>query len=116
MVIVAAAHVARAKHIGGFLRSTCSFGARSQRCVLHALLEHRLDGLVDGRTDLEGFLAGAFQALVQEINQRLNGSSLTIDDALIERIEHYAYDYGSGGWQTVLRNLLSEIESSPSGS
>lgn len=56
--------------------------------------------------------AGGYQTLVQEIQKRLEGDKLAVDDALMERIEHYAFDYGTGGWQQLLRDLLAEIESS----
>ena len=35
--------------------------AAAQRCCLHALLEHGLDGLVARGVDLEGLLAGALK-------------------------------------------------------
>ena len=54
---------------------------------------------------------GGYQALVQEIQRNLDGATLVVDDKLLERIEHYAYDYGSGGWQQLLRDLLGEIAS-----
>jgi hypothetical protein len=56
--------------------------------------------------------AGGYQTLVQEIQKRLEGDKLAVDDVLMERIEHYAFDYGAGGWQQLLRDLLAEIESS----
>lgn len=49
---------------------------------------------------------GGYQSLVQEIQKRLRGATLAVDDELTERIEHYAFDYGSGGWQ--LDRLLKE--------
>jgi hypothetical protein len=55
---------------------------------------------------------GGYQTLVKEIQRRLRGDELPVDDALVERIEHYAFDYGTGGWQQLLRDLLAEIESS----
>lgn len=39
---------------------------------------------------------------------------LRVNDELVDRIEHYAYDYGAGGWQTLLRDLLAELKLSPS--
>ncbi len=55
---------------------------------------------------------GGYQTLVQEIQKSLEGTTLVVDDELVERIEHYAFDYGSGGWQLLLRDLLGEIEAS----
>jgi len=54
---------------------------------------------------------GGYQTLVQEIRKRLQGGILAVDDDLVERIEHYAFDYGAGGLQQLLRDLLIEIES-----
>jgi hypothetical protein len=56
--------------------------------------------------------SGGYQTLVHEIQGRLQEDQLSIDDALVERIEHCAFDYGTGGWQQLLRDLLVEIESS----
>lgn len=53
---------------------------------------------------------GGYQTLVAEIRDRVRDASLAVDDELIERIEHYAFDYGSGGWQSLLRELLAEIQ------
>ena len=55
---------------------------------------------------------GGYQALVRDIQARLEGDELAVDDMLVERITHYAFDYGSGGWQQLLRDLLKEIETS----
>lgn len=76
----------------------------SRRIVLSEALRERLSTPTAG--------AGGYQSLVQEIQRRLQGDTLTVDDELVERIEHYAFDYGSGGWQQLLRELLAEIESS----
>jgi hypothetical protein len=56
--------------------------------------------------------AGGYQTFVNEILKRMEGDSLVVDDELVERIEHYAFDYGRGPWQLLLRDLLTEIESS----
>ena len=53
---------------------------------------------------------GGFQSLVIDISRGLEGSVLEVDADLRERIEHYAYDFGSGGWQQILRQLLDHIE------
>ncbi len=53
---------------------------------------------------------GGFQSLVADISRRLSGSVLEVDSELRERIEHYAYDFGAGGWQDLLRTLLQQIE------
>lgn len=53
---------------------------------------------------------GGFQSLVRALQSRLSGRFLEVDDDTREQIEHYAYDYGSGGWQDLLRQLLEEIE------
>ena len=72
--------------------------------VLSDALRARLSSETVGR--------GGYQTLVREIQKRLHGTKLVADDELVERIEHYAFDYGSGGWQQLLRDLLGEIESS----
>lgn len=54
--------------------------------------------------------AGGFQALVLDISRNLKDSILEVDAELRERIEHYAYDFGIGGWQKILRQLLDQIE------
>jgi hypothetical protein len=74
--------------------------------VLSKPLQERLSAPTAG--------AGGYQTLVQEIQKRLERERLDVDDALVERIEHYAFDYGAGGWQQLLRDLLAEIESSAS--
>lgn len=51
---------------------------------------------------------GGFQSL--GLQERLNGRLPEVDDDTREQIEHYAYDYGSGGWQALLRKLLEGIE------
>ena len=78
----------------------------TRRIVLSKALRERLSTPTVG--------SGGYQALVQEIQKRQVGGELAVDDALVERIEHYAFDYGSGGWQQLLRDLLAEIESSAS--
>jgi hypothetical protein len=76
----------------------------SRKIAVSAPLRGRLSASVVG--------AGGYQTLVQEIQKRLDGDKLVVDDGLLERIEHFAFDYGSGGWQQLLRDLLAEIESS----
>jgi hypothetical protein len=56
--------------------------------------------------------SGGYQSLVQEILSRLERGAVDVDDELIERLEHYAYDYGKGGWQDLLREVLAQIEAS----
>lgn len=48
---------------------------------------------------------------MRELKGRLEGDELLVDDELQERIEHYAVDFGSGGWQTFFRQLLADVES-----
>jgi hypothetical protein len=56
--------------------------------------------------------AGGYQEIVRTIQKRMDNGTVCVDDDLIERIEHYAYDYGAGGWQALLRDFLAEVESS----
>lgn len=53
---------------------------------------------------------GGFQSFARELQQRLSGRSLELDDDFRERLEHYAFDFGRGGWQTFLREIVAEIE------
>ena len=53
---------------------------------------------------------GGFQSFVKQLKRKLHGNELEVDAELRDRIEHYAFDFGSGGWQTFFRRLLSEIE------
>jgi len=75
----------------------------TRRIALSEALRERLSASTVG--------TGGYQALVSEIQRRLEDDKLVVDDALLERIEHYAFEYGSGGWQQLLRDLLAETES-----
>jgi len=59
----------------------------------------------------DGSVAG-YQTFIHEILKRMEGEILEVDDDLFERIEHYSWDFGRGPWQLLLRDLLTEIESS----
>lgn len=76
----------------------------TRKIVLSKALRERLFAPTTG--------AGGYQALVQQIQGRLDDDRLAVDDELVERIAHHAFDYGAGGWQQFLRDLLAEIESS----
>lgn len=54
--------------------------------------------------------SGGFQTFLKELRTRLHGSVLEVDPAVRERIEHYAFDFGGGGWQNVLRRIVERIE------
>lgn len=56
--------------------------------------------------------SGGYQSLVQEVLSRRDRGAIDVDDDLLERLEHYAYDYGKGGWQDLLREVLAQIEAS----
>lgn len=45
-----------------------------------------------------------------ELQAHVEGDELVLDEALRGRIEHYAIDFGRGGWQTFFRQLLDEVE------
>lgn len=53
---------------------------------------------------------GGYQALVAALQKRLDGDVLIIDDKFYSRLEHYAFDFGSGGWQKFLREILAEVD------
>lgn len=55
---------------------------------------------------------GGFQHFVRQLQARIDGDDLVVDEALRERLEHYAIDFGSGGWQSLFRQLLDDVESS----
>lgn len=74
-----------------------------RRVRLSAAVRKKLVAPVRGR--------GGFQSFMRELQSRLEDDELLVDDALQERIEHYAVDFGSGGWQTFLRQLLEDVES-----
>jgi hypothetical protein len=56
--------------------------------------------------------SGGYQSLMDTLRERLKDSRLEVDSKLRDRIEHYAYDYGNGGWQSLLREILEQIERS----
>ena len=56
---------------------------------------------------------GGFQELGKALKNRLSGCSLAVDDEFRDRIEHYAFAYGNGGWQNFLREIIVEIERAP---
>ncbi len=53
---------------------------------------------------------GGYQSLVRQLQQRLEGNQLRLDEQMRERMEHYAYDFGRGGWQLFLREILDQAE------
>ena len=76
----------------------------TRKIALSEALQERLSAPTAGQ--------GGYQTFVREIQKRLQGDALAVDGPLIERIEHYAFDFGAGDWQQLLRDLLAEIESS----
>jgi hypothetical protein len=76
--------------------------AHMTRVRLSPVVNKKLRAPVRGR--------GGFQGFVRELQRRLEGDELLVDDELRERIEHYAIDFGSGGWQTFFRQLLADVE------
>ena len=55
---------------------------------------------------------GEYVTLAVEILARWDGEYLAIDEVLKERIDHYAFDFGRGAWQAILRDLVREIDAS----
>src|SRR5690554_1435859 len=60
VVVATTAHVRGAEMLG----AAGGFWLAAQRCRLHPLPEHRLDGLVARRVDHERLLAGSLEALL----------------------------------------------------
>ncbi len=54
--------------------------------------------------------SGGYQSLVASLQKRLDDNVLVIDDKFYKRLEHYAFDFGSGGWQEFLREILAEVD------
>lgn len=57
---------------------------------------------------------GGFQELVRKLQKDCikEDGYLELPSDLRQRVEHYAYAYGSGGWQNLLRELVAEIDQS----
>ena len=53
---------------------------------------------------------GGTLELIQEIQNRIEGKELVLDDFLREEIEHLAWDLGRGRWQNLMRALSAEID------
>ena len=51
---------------------------------------------------------GGWQSLLVGLQQKLNRDTgeLVLDDADLERIPRYAFDYGNGGWESRLLNIF----------
>ena len=51
---------------------------------------------------------GGWQNLLVGLQQKLNRNTgeLVLDDADLERIPRYAFDYGNGGWESRLRDIF----------
>ena len=60
--------------------------------------------------DFEIVGSGGYQSLIGALKKRMRGNALVVDDKFYRRVEHYAYDFGSGGWQTFLREILAEVD------
>lgn len=48
---------------------------------------------------------GGFQHFLHELQAHVEGHELVVDEELRGRIEHYAVDFGRGGWQTLFRQF-----------
>jgi hypothetical protein len=57
---------------------------------------------------------GGFQKLIVGLRRQLNPETgvLHINDSQVERIERYRRDYGRGGWQGVLDEVLKQAQKS----
>lgn len=75
----------------------------SRRIRLSTDLKTRLT-----ETEING--EGGFQSLMRKLQAAVHGDDLVLEADWHERMEHYAFDFGSGGWQTLLRQLLEAIE------
>ena len=53
---------------------------------------------------------GSFPDLVRDVQARVTDGLLSVDTSLVDRISYDAYMYGRGPWQTLLREVLHEID------
>ena len=52
---------------------------------------------------------GGFQRLFEKLDSKISANHiLTVDDSTYNVIDRYAYEYGSGGNQSILREILKK--------
>lgn len=53
---------------------------------------------------------GGFQGFLVKLQKKYNpvARSLTLSAADLEKIPRYAFDYGSGGWETLLKEIFRD--------
>jgi len=52
---------------------------------------------------------GGFQSLFKNLEARLSGNQLTIDEGIAKRTIRYCEDYGEGGWQSALESIAAKL-------
>lgn len=54
---------------------------------------------------------GGWQSLLVKFQKKIdpNTGALTLDDAELERIPRFAFDYGKGGWETQLKRIFGRV-------
>lgn len=53
---------------------------------------------------------GGFQTLMKKLSDNLNGQILTYDSDDLEKLERYAKEYGSGGFEDRCKAILNCIK------
>jgi hypothetical protein len=53
---------------------------------------------------------GGFQQLLRKLRTQLHGSTLTVDEDDIEKLDRYSHSYGLGGFQDRTKPSDSELQ------
>tara|TARA_Y100001954_G_C15648904_1_gene521618 strand:+ start:206 stop:511 length:306 start_codon:yes stop_codon:yes gene_type:complete len=70
------------------------------------LSDEQIDAVKEGNTEGEG----GFQSLISSLQGNLDEDegTLTLDEEQQERVPRYAKDYGQGGWEDQLTEMVGE--------
>ena len=74
---------------------------------MRLVIELTEDELMDLQRPIKG--NGGFQSLFRRIQKNIDGVELSLDAKLVKSIVSYARNYGRGGYQDRLENVLSKI-------
>ena len=74
--------------------------------IVLELSDEQIEAVKEGNTDGEG----GFQNLIGSLQDSLDEEegTLTLDEEQQERIPRYARDYGQGGWENQLEDMVGE--------
>lgn len=50
---------------------------------------------------------GGHQRFLRELTGRLQGQTLSLEDAELVKVHRYAYNYGGGGYQQAFRTIMA---------